>query len=61
LAQGIDPRQQRKPDKLSLAVSMATTFGGIAEEYLERQRREGRSERTIEKGRWLLELPRPTL
>lgn len=61
VAQGIDPSQQRKLDKLSRAVSMATTFGGIAEEYLAKQRREGRSERTIEKGRWLLELTRPSL
>ncbi len=61
LAQGIDPSQQRKLDKLSRSVSMATTFGGIAEEYLEKQRRDGRSERTIEKGRWLLDLARPTL
>ena len=40
---------------------MATTFGGIAEEYLEKQRRDGRSEGTLEKGRWLLALARPAL
>jgi integrase len=61
VAKGIDPSQQRKLDKLSRAVSMATTFGGIADEYLEKQRRDGRSERTIEKGRWLLALARPAL
>jgi integrase len=61
LAQGIDPSQQRKLDKLSRAVSMATTFGGIAEEYLDKQRRDGRSDKTIEKGRWLLALARPAL
>jgi integrase len=61
VASGTDPSQQRKLDKLSRAVTMATTFGGIAEEYLEKQRRDGRSERTIEKGRWLLELARPVL
>ncbi len=61
VAQGIDPSQQRKLDKLSRSVSMATTFGGIADEYLEKQRRDGRSERTIEKCRWLLELARPAL
>jgi integrase len=61
LAQGIDPSQKRKLDKLSRAASMATTFGGIAEEYLEKQRRDGRSERTLEKGRWLLALARPAL
>lgn len=61
LAKGIDPSQQRKLDKMSRAISVATTFGGIAEEYLDKQRRDGRSERTIEKGRWLLELARPVL
>jgi hypothetical protein len=43
LAKGIDPSQQRKLDKFSRAVSMATTFGGIADEYLDKQRRDGRS------------------
>ena len=61
VTQGIDPSQKRKLDKLSHAASMATTFGGIAEEYLEKLRRDGRSERTLEKGRWLLALARPAL
>jgi integrase len=61
VTQGIDPSQKRKLDKLSHAASMATTFAGIAEEYLEKQRRDGRSERTLEKGRWLLALARPAL
>ncbi|MCA3633618.1 MAG: integrase arm-type DNA-binding domain-containing protein [Methylobacterium sp.] len=55
LANGIDPAQQKKLDKLTKAVSAATTFRAVAEEYLDKQRREGRSETTIVKNRYLLE------
>jgi integrase len=55
LANGIDPAQQKKLDKLTKAVSAATTFRAVAEEYLDKQRREGRSGTTIIKNRYLLE------
>ena len=55
LANGIDPAQQKKLDKVAKAISTATTFRVIAEEYLDKQRREGRSETTIVKNRYLLE------
>lgn len=61
LANGIDPAQQKKLDKLTRAVSAATTFRAVAEEYLERQRREGRSETTITKNRYLLERAFPAM
>ncbi len=61
LANGIDPAQQKKLDKLTKAVSAATTFRAVAEEYLERQRKEGRSETTITKNRYLLERAFPAI
>ncbi len=55
LASGVDPSQQKRLDKVAKAISTATTFRVIAEEYLDKQRREGRSETTIVKNRYLLE------
>jgi Arm DNA-binding domain len=61
LASGTDPSQQRKVDKLAKAVSNATTFRGIAEEYLEKQKREGRASATLNKTEWLLSQVNPKL
>lgn len=55
LASGIDPSQQKRIDKVAKAISNATTFRVVAEEYLDKQKREGRSETTIVKNRYLLE------
>lgn len=54
LASGIDPGQQKRLDKLTKATSAATTFQLVAEEYLDKQKREGKSEATITKNRYLL-------
>ncbi len=59
LANGNDPGQQKKIDKLTKAIANATTFKAVAEEYLERQAREGRAETTLAKNRYLLELAYP--
>ncbi|MCA3634849.1 MAG: integrase arm-type DNA-binding domain-containing protein [Methylobacterium sp.] len=61
LANGIDPAQQKRIDKVAKAISNATTFRVIAEEYLDKQRREGRSETTIVKNRYLLEQAFPAI
>lgn len=61
LANGIDPGQQKKIDKLTKAIANATTFKAVAEEYLERQVREGRAETTLAKNRYLLELAFPAI
>ncbi|MFN7319609.1 MAG: tyrosine-type recombinase/integrase, partial [Methylobacterium sp.] len=55
LANGIDPAQQKRIDKVAKAISNATTFRVVAEEYLDKQKRERRSETTIVKNRYLLE------
>ncbi|MCZ8259650.1 MAG: Arm DNA-binding domain-containing protein, partial [Beijerinckiaceae bacterium] len=40
LAAGTDPGQQKRIDKLTRAISNATTFRAVAEEYLDKQKRE---------------------
>ncbi|OYU47340.1 MAG: hypothetical protein CFE31_16295 [Rhizobiales bacterium PAR1] len=59
LASGIDPNQQKRLDKLSKAISDATTFKAIAEEYLDKMKREGRAASTLEKTEWLLAIAFP--
>ena len=61
LASGIDPSQQRKQEKIARALSNATTFRGLADEYRERLRREGRAPATLAKVDWLLSLVLPKL
>ena len=61
LASGIDPSQQKRLDKIAKAISNATTFKAIAEEFLDKQAREGRAETTLTKNRWLLEFAYPLL
>ncbi|MCZ8185033.1 MAG: integrase arm-type DNA-binding domain-containing protein [Beijerinckiaceae bacterium] len=59
LASGVDPSQQKRIDKLTKAISIATTFRAVAEEYLDKQKREGRAEATVAKNRYLLEQAYP--
>ena len=59
LASGIDPSQQKRLDKLSKAISDATTFKAIADEYLDKMKREGRAASTLEKTEWLLAMAFP--
>lgn len=47
LAQGIDPGEQKKVDRIAAATAAADTFGVIALEWIEKQVREGRSEKTM--------------
>ena len=55
LARGIDPSVQRKLDQI-VAQAGGNTFREIAEEFLEKMKKEGRAEATLEKNRWLLEV-----
>jgi integrase len=61
LADAVDPGQQRKLEKLAKAVSNATTFKGLADEYIDKLRREGRASATLGKVTWLLSLATPGL
>jgi hypothetical protein len=54
LASGKNPSLERKLLKIARAAG-GNTFREVAEEFLAKQRREGRAEKTLSKNRWLLE------
>lgn len=54
LANGINPSDQKKQDRLVAELAGRNTFGAIAEEYLQRLEESGVSEGTVNKNRWLL-------
>ncbi|CDX42937.1 putative integrase; KpLE2 phage-like element [Mesorhizobium plurifarium] len=58
LKAGADPAQQRKFQKAS---SPKDTFRSIADEYVEKLKKEGRADRTISKVKWLLDFAYPTI
>lgn len=61
LRAGDDPAAQRKVEKAAAALTTATTFAGIADEYVTKLEREGRSAATLEKVRFLLAQALPTI
>jgi hypothetical protein len=58
LASGKDPSAERRLEKIAKAAG-GNSFREVAEEFLAKQRREGRSEATLSKNRWLLKPPLP--
>ncbi len=61
IAEGHDPVAEKKMQKAAAILSAATTFEGIAEEYIAKTEREGRSAPTVAKSRWILEIARPII
>jgi len=61
LADAVDRGQQRKLEKLAKAVSNATTFKGLADEYIDTLKCDGRAPATLGKVTWLLSLATPGL
>jgi len=55
LASGVDPGANKKSAKLTAVISATNTFGGIADEYLQRIEDEGAAASTVTKNRWLHE------
>lgn len=55
LAQGIDPSAQRKLERSSAQASRLSTFQAVADEMIEKHRRDGNDEKTLAKKRWLLQ------
>src|SRR3546814_1674320 len=51
--EGTDPLAERKRHKLVGKFKASNRFGDLAEEYIEMVTKEGRSEATIEKPKWL--------
>jgi len=56
IAPGSDPVALRRAAEVEAALSAATTFRRVADEYIERMEVEGKAEPTIIKARWLLQL-----
>ena len=61
LADGRDPSLAKKQEKAALASAAANTFDHIADELLDKKRREEKPERTLSKLEWLLSLARPAI
>jgi integrase len=61
LSIGIDPMAARKQAKIQSANSAANTFQTIAAELLEKKRREGKAEMTLDKVGWLMSLALPAI
>jgi integrase len=54
LAEGKDPSQQKKLDRLNAETAAKNTFAAVAEEYIATLEERGRADRTMDKARWLL-------
>jgi integrase len=61
LASGIDPSHHAKVEKTAAAERHGNTFSAVADEFLKKVQREGKSEATLGKKRWLLSLAMPDI
>ncbi len=61
LAEGVDPGQKRKLDKLAMEASSVNTFAALAAELMAKKAREGKAQSTLGKLRWVLSLALPDL
>jgi integrase len=61
IAEGINPAAKRKIEKITGPLANANTFRAIAEEWLDKARREGRAEVTMGKLTWLLKFAYPII
>lgn len=55
LAKGDDPSEKAKLDRLAATIAAANSFKAVADEWLAKAEREGRSTVTMKKLRWLLD------
>lgn len=56
LAAGIDPAEQRQRERSAAIIGAANTFAVVAEQFIEKCRRQGLADTTIRKRQWLLGL-----
>lgn len=61
LATGADPAREKQKAKHLARVSAANTFGEIADEFLEKRRREGLAESTVEKSHYYISRMGPVI
>jgi len=61
LKEGADPSVAKKIQKSARALAIADTFEAIAADLMDKKRREGRADRTLNKVEWLLSLAKPSI
>lgn len=61
LAAGLDPAVEKKVARVTRKVTSANTFKAVAEEWVEKNVREGRAKVTLDKIRWLLGMAYPMI
>lgn len=61
LAGGKDPSNAKREERAAKVASCENTFNSLADELLEKARREAKADRTLSKLEWLLSLARPAL
>lgn len=61
IAVGKDPSREKQQAKLRAKVSAANTFGEIAQEFIDKRRREGMSESTAEKSEYYISRMGPVI
>ncbi len=54
LSEGLDPSLAKKREQLAVKAAAGNTFGLIADEFIEKLRRDKRAEPTIDKNTWML-------
>ena len=61
LADGIDPSEAKKAENRQQRIAAENTFEAVANEYVEKLRREGRAPPTLSKVQWLLGIANPLI
>lgn len=61
LAEGVDPSDRKREDRLRARSGAAQTFRAVGDEYVQKLEREGRAPVTLDKVRWLLGMTHPKL
>lgn len=61
LADGIDPGAKLRLERVTRSIASANTFDAVADEYLDKLRREHRASATMTKVEWLLSFARPAI
>jgi integrase len=56
LAEGADPAEAKKAKQERLRKTNEQTFANLADDYLVKQKREGRAKSTLQKNRWVLDM-----
>lgn len=61
LHDGRDPAIDRRKSKAAAKISADNAFAKVADEYIEKMRKEGRADSTVRKAEWFLDLLRPSI